>query len=403
MENIIEGRIMVGILLGTFMGVFLILMLVLPFIQPIINLAKGLSFSKFDSFVNYKPRNTLGKRELLKIADKRFENMHNSMLKNINIEEIDSLRNKLIKQIESIEKKEKKKFKIILGTILSTMSIIILLASILMVLVDPLWGPILIFIGSIMLVGYVKLCEKNKKSNADIKRFEDDIKNYKALYEKKVIPEFLRQFEEKIKYNRAETMPREIYDMAKFEMYDTYESEDMMDITLKNDCRAKMSEVLTLYTTKDRDGHVFYHMLFSGIFALIETPKKFKEELYVKQDKDLTVRSIIPECEKIQLDSSEFEQFFDIYGTNKIVAMQLLTADIMQMFIDFRKDTGISFEFAIKNNRIFLRFEGGGLFEIPNLEKTLWDKDIMYRDYKILDFTFELTYKITKLLEETEY
>ena len=403
MENIIQGRIMAGILLGTFIGIFLILMLVVPFLQPIISLAKSLSFSKFDSFVNYRTRKTLEKREPLKIADKRFENMYDSMLKNINTEEIDSLRKKLIKQIEIIERKEKNKYRIILGTIISTMSIIIFLASILMVSVAPLWGPILIFIGSIMLVGYVKLCEKSKKSNSYIKRFEDDIKDYRALYEKKIIPEFLRQFEEKIKYNRAETMPREIYDMAKFEMYDTYKSEDMMDITLKNNCRAKMSEILTLYTTKDRDGHVFYNMLFSGIFALIETPKKFKEELYVKQDKDLAVRNIIPECEKIQLDSSEFEQYFDIYGTNKIVAMQLLTADIMQMLIDFRKDTGIKFDFAIKNNRIFLRFEGGGLFAIPNLEKTLWDKDIMYRDYKILNFTFELTYKITKLIEETEY
>ena len=404
MENIIQGRIMVGILIGIIQGIFLTVSFVVILIYYIINLAERLSFSTFNGYIDYRnKKKTLEKKELKKNEYKRFEKIYNNMLKNINIEEIDSIRNKLIKQIVIIKTREKRKFRKILVTIISAISIVILLASILMYVVAPVCGPIVIFLGSIVSVVYVKSCEKRKTSKSDIKKCNDDTKIYTALYTEKIITEFLKQFEEKIKYYPAEKMPREIYDMAEFERYDEYFSGNIMNIMLKNNCRAKMTEVITSYITRDSEGFEFHNDIFSGIFALIETPKKFKEELYVKQDEELTERSIIPECEKIQLDSPEFEQYFDIYGTNKIVAMQLLTADIMQMFIDFRKDTGIKFEFVIKNNRIFLRFYGGKIFVIPDLEKSLWDKDLMYENYKILDFTLSLTYKITKLIEETEY
>ncbi len=330
----------------------------------------------------------------IKNDDKKFEEMYNNMLKNINIEELEFLRKKAIQYEKNITTDKTKfwpAFLIMMTLGLFTIGIAVIGNSMLGVILTYA----LVILAPLIYMNFIK--KKNEIPSID------DITIYRDKYKEKIIPEFLKQFEEKIKYHPDEGIPREIYDMAKFEMYDTYESEDMMDIMLKNDCRAKMAEVLTTYISEGRKGRIYHNILFAGIFALIETPKKFKEELYVKQDEELTVRSITPKCEKIQLDSPEFEQYFDIYGTNKIVAMQLLTADIMQMFIDFRKDTGISFEFAIKNNRIFLRFEGGGLFEIPNLEKTLWDKDIMYRDYKILNFTFALTYKITKLIEETEY
>ena len=333
-------------------------------------------------------------KELLKIDDKKFEEMYNNMLKNINLEELESLRKKAIQYEKNITTDKTKfwpAFLIMMTLGLFTIGIAVIGNSML----GGMLTYAIVILVPLIYMNFIK--KKNEIPSIN------DITIYRDKYKEKIIPEFLKQFEEKIKYYPAEKMPREIYDMAEFQTYDRYESEDMMDITLKNDCRAKIAEVYTEYKTRDSEGKIHFYPLFSGIFALIETPKKFKEELYVKQDKELTVRSITPKCEKIQLDSPEFEQYFDIYGTNKIVAMQLLTADIMQMLIDFRKDTGIRFDFAIKNNRIFLRFGGGGLFAIPNLEKTLWDKYIMYRNYKILNFTFELTYKITNLIKETDY
>ena len=334
----------------------------------------------------FKIKKNLKSKKNLKIDDKRFEEMYNNMLENINMEELEELRNKAIRKNE----KNKNIFKIVgfVVIILALISFVLMLEQKFMVAIILVYT---IIIGPII---FVILLGKKKKS---------DITIYQDKYKEKVIPEFLRQFEEKIKYYPAEGMPMNIYNVAEIEKYDRYKSEDMMDIILKNDCRAKMAEVYTEYKTKDSEGKIHYHPLFRGIFALIETPKKFKEELYVKQDKELTIRSITPKCEKIQLDSPEFEQYFDIYGTNKIVTMQLLTADVMQMFIDFRKDTGIRFDFVIKKNRIFLRFFCGSIFEHPYLKESLLDKNLMYRNYKILDFTFDLTYKITKLIEETDY
>ena len=54
--------------------------------------------------------------------------------------------------------------------------------------------------------------------------------------------------------------------------------------------------------------------------------------------------------------------------------MQLLTSDIMEFLIDFQDSTGIDFELTLKNNKIYIRFFSGNIFEMPNLTESFLDK-----------------------------
>ena len=83
--------------------------------------------------------------------------------------------------------------------------------------------------------------------------------------------------------------------------------------------------------------------------------------------------------------------------------MQLLTPEIMEFFIDFQDSTGIDFELTLKNNKIYIRFFSGNIFEIPNLTQSFLYKGRFKRYYEIINFTLECTYKITDLLNNTEY
>lgn len=206
-------------------------------------------------------------------------------------------------------------------------------------------------------------------------------------------------------------VPPEVFKEAEFEKYDKYHSEDLIQGTLKNNCKFEMSKVLTQNRYLDKNRCIKYSTVFDGLFARIETPKPFNSLLYLRcdeKDKSLSDKIFFGKLDKlpfdklrIQLDSSEFEKNFDIYASDKIVAMQLLTADVMQELIKLYKETG--FECTIKNNYIYIRFLYWKIFETVDLEKFSLDKDTLYRYYRELKSAFNLIDKLLELLYETQY
>lgn len=83
--------------------------------------------------------------------------------------------------------------------------------------------------------------------------------------------------------------------------------------------------------------------------------------------------------------------------------MQLLTADIMQLLIEFQKEMNMEYELTIKNSLIYIRFMSGEMFETANVMKSSLDKSTLYKYYRMLDFTFTLTDKLIQLIKDTEY
>jgi phosphate/sulfate permease len=236
------------------------------------------------------------------------------------------------------------------------------------------------------------------------------LSEFKDKFKTKVIKALLDSFDENIEYLPHKGISSIIYNEAEFEKYDTYSSEDLMQGTLKNNCNFSMAEVLTEYETTDSDENKHYHTLFYGILSKVETPKPFNASLYLRKDiKDKNIlsrafRAKLPfDNLRVELDSQEFEKYFDVYCSNKIIAMQLLTADVMQLLIEFQKEMNMEYELTIKNSHLYIRFMSGEMFEAACIAKFSLDKATLYRYYRMLDFTFTLTAKLTKLIKDTEY
>ena len=146
------------------------------------------------------------------------------------------------------------------------------------------------------------------------------------------------------------------------------------------------------------------------MLSKVETSKPFNASLYLRKDRknknvlSRTFRSKLPfDNLRVELDSQEFEKIFDVYCSDKIIAMQLLTSDIMQLLINFQKEMNMEYEITIKNNQIYIRFMSGEMFEATNVTKFSLDKATIYKYYRMLDFTFTLTDKLIKLIKDTEY
>ena len=82
--------------------------------------------------------------------------------------------------------------------------------------------------------------------------------------------------------------------------------------------------------------------------------------------------------------------------------MQLLTADIMEKILEFKKKTGENFDIFISENNIYLRFHCGSMFEPTLVKKEILDEKSLRTYYDILNFVNDLSRKIIKIIDETE-
>lgn len=101
------------------------------------------------------------------------------------------------------------------------------------------------------------------------------------------------------------------------------------------------------------------------------------------------------------MDSGEFEKYFDIYSQNKVIAMQLLTSDIMNCLLDFHNKYEINYEIAFRNNIIYMRFFTGAMFE-PKIFGNSMDKELLFTYFCILKFIVDVTKKVNETVKKLE-
>jgi len=223
---------------------------------------------------------------------------------------------------------------------------------------------------------------------------------YTIVFKQKVIEPFVKNIDEGLTYNSQNGINSGVYRQGEFEHFDRYSSEDAIEGTLDGKYQVKMAEVHTEDVSRDSKGRTTTYTLFHGIFGNIECAKNINTKIKIYSDKGI-FGNIFKGKTKLEMDSTEFEKYFDINAENKIIAMQILTADVMQMMIEFREQSKIKYELTIKENQMYLRFHTGEVFE-PKMFTHALDKDMLKRYYDIIDFIFKVSREINKIIENTE-
>ena len=137
--------------------------------------------------------------------------------------------------------------------------------------------------------------------------------------------------------------------------------------------------------------------IFHGLFAKIIMDKSINGEVRI-------LRNGLANFDKKQLrmDSSEFEKYFDVSASDKILGMRLLTADVMEELVDFENKTNMKFDIFIKGNELYLRFHSGAMFEAYNLKKGALDKGSIQKYFYMLNFTYNLSNKLINVVNDTQ-
>ena len=162
-----------------------------------------------------------------------------------------------------------------------------------------------------------------------------------------------------------------------------------------------MSKIITeetyTYIDKDDKERTEERETFRGLLVVSTLDRSIIEGyVHIFNDKDdaKSLKFKQPE-NKVNMDSLEFEQEFDVYSTEPIKALGILTHDIMQKLITTKQDIGLKYDISITQNMIIMRIFGkNDILDIRTKETTspaTYSKDLkntIIEDVKFIDYMF---------------
>lgn len=226
-------------------------------------------------------------------------------------------------------------------------------------------------------------------------------KQYVLEYKKEIITNFINILNDKLKYtpvvDNAFGVQAE-YEQVKFDKknFNRFYVDDHIEGNLDEDTFADMYDIHIQNVVRSGK-HTHTEEIFKGIFAISNCKKDIGTTVKVSKNK----MKILSNKDIIQMDSEEFEKYFDVYSEDKITAMRLLTSDIMETLINFHNKYGLEFEIVFKQKKIYLRFFTGAMFE-PKVFGGSMDKELIATYYNILQFIIEITRKVNEVQDELD-
>jgi len=260
--------------------------------------------------------------------------------------------------------------------------------------------PLIILIMFLAVFNIIKISKTSSVVQKSGNMFEPENpekRTYKNMFKEKIVAPIINLVLENTKYYHNSGLTKEEYNMAMWEKYDIYDSEDKI-VTNINNRELVISEVHTEDVDRDSDGHTSHSTVFYGLAGYMDLPKDIG--CYIKVSKNKIGLFGSPKDE-IEMDMTEFEKMFDVNTDDKIKAMQILTADIMAELIQLIQTTKVKFEFYINHNKMHVRFHTGEVFEPEVFGKAMQYKNLK-KYFDIVTCVKNITEHICNVISETE-
>lgn len=223
---------------------------------------------------------------------------------------------------------------------------------------------------------------------------------YKKNYKNNVITALTKAYNSRFYYEQKNGITKYDYTMSNFDTsFNEFFSEDQIYGTLENGTKIRVSEIATaiIQKTKNADGTIKEDRTetYRGMYGVVKMPHNITSRIYIAND-SITKRY---SENRIELDSAEFEKYYDCMAEEKVRALRILTSDVIEKFNDIRRNSKFGFELKIEDDMIYFRYKCGQLFEPPTFRNGL-DKDLIKRYYRYIYFPLEI---VTKISENVSY
>lgn len=226
-------------------------------------------------------------------------------------------------------------------------------------------------------------------------------RKYVSAYKENIISNYIKLVSNQLNYkiDKVESLKnRNDYIEANFDgrKFNRCDVDDYIEGNIDGNSFVKMCDIhIQNVTGSGKSRNV--EEIFEGIFANIQSNRDIGAYIKITKDK----LKITSGKDKVEMDSQEFEKNFDVYSENKILAMRILTADIMECLTDFYNKYKLNYEIVLKGSNIYLRFFTGPMFE-PRIFGNSMDKELLFTYYCIMKFIVEITQKVNKVMQEID-
>ena len=254
---------------------------------------------------------------------------------------------------------------------------------------------IVTFLMPVIVLGMIVVIFKSAKSS---KYKESPTFLYKKLFKEKIIIPLITNIFEGATYRPEAGWTKSEYVEGGYERWiDRYRSEDLITAPMKLKDGVKSTiefcEVHTERESRDRDGHTSYTTIFHGIASKMKIDKNLGTDIYIDRN------WVGGGKQAVKLDSPEFEKKFDVRADDKIMAVRVLTSDVMAEMVDMREKYGYTFEIHVIRNTIYMRVFTGSVFE-PNIFKDSMEYQTLEKYYKVIHAMMSLSTHIYKVIDE---
>jgi len=233
-------------------------------------------------------------------------------------------------------------------------------------------GNMPIYKGVLVVIGFM-LCIFSIIQRVRFYKFMDD---YKGKYYNAISEFLLNKYYSDVKLYKDDVFNvKEEFNNVKYVKYKTKINHyNSMELSYKEYIIRSMN-ISASVSAGETDTSIFCG-LFNKIFLSEDTGVRLsivnKKDYYGKQ---------IPDA-KIDIDSTEFENKFNVYADDKVKAMQILTADVIEGLMEIANSDLNVFDIYIDKHTLYIRI----MFNTPMFEmgESLADKDIIDKNNKRL-------------------
>ncbi|MGN1372291.1 MAG: DUF3137 domain-containing protein [Candidatus Coprovivens sp.] len=193
---------------------------------------------------------------------------------------------------------------------------------------------------------------------------------YTRIYKNQVISSILKNYNKDLTYQPDNGIGKDIYDLGNFESYDLYHTEDLITGQICG-LQFTLADVHTQDVSTDSDGNTTYTTVFLGPVGVVELNKLKDLDIFITSNRAKIFRS----NEYMELDNQLFEDKFDVFTNNDVLAMRILTPSFTNKILELHDSFGFFFEIKMVDGLVFFRFYSDTLFEPSpyNIEKEATD------------------------------
>jgi hypothetical protein len=146
---------------------------------------------------------------------------------------------------------------------------------------------------------------------------------------------------------------------------DRYNGEDYFEGQYEQ-TRFFCSELHSEYKTSDSKGRTSWHTIFKGLFFVADFNKHFAGSTYVWDNGNAEAytgffarlfSSFSQSVEKVDLESPEFENEFDVFSTDQVEARYILSPSLMVRMVNLKQKMGCEMRASFVNTKMYMTFE----------------------------------------------